>query len=88
MANPSPPTIAELQALIQTLQGQVAALQNATPAAAAAPAAAATTAVVFADTPQTLGAEDLIDSRRNEGQISTNRELHLSTTRHLPTVLP
>ena len=56
----SMPTIAELQALIQTLQGQVAALQNAAPAAQAAPAAA-TTQVVFAETPQMLGVDDLID---------------------------
>ena len=59
MANPAP-TIAELQALIQMLQGQVTALQNAAPAAQAAPAAATTT-VVFAETPQTLGVDDLID---------------------------
>ena len=44
------PTIQELQALITTLQGQVAAPQNAAPAAQAAPAAA-TTQVVFGDTP-------------------------------------
>jgi len=59
------PTTAELQALIQQLQAQVQALQNAA-AAAATVAPAATTAapsvVVFADTPQTLGAEDLIES--------------------------
>jgi len=64
------PTTAELQALIQQLQAQVQALQNA--AATAAPAApAATTAapsvVVFADTPQTLGAEDLIDYSTKRG---------------------
>ena len=64
------PTTAELQALIQQLQAQVQALQNA--AATAAPAAqAATTAapsvVVFADTPQTLGAEDLIDYSSKRG---------------------
>jgi hypothetical protein len=65
MANPAP-TIAELQVLIQTLQGQVAALQNVVPAAAVAPAAAAT-AAVFADTPQTLGAKDLIDYLTKRG---------------------
>ncbi len=53
-------TIAELQALIITLQGQVMALKNTAPAAQAAPAAA-TTQVVFTDTPQMLGVEDLID---------------------------
>jgi len=60
------PTVADLQALIQQLQAQVLALENAAAAAATvAPAATTTTAapsvVVFADTPQTLGAEDLID---------------------------
>jgi len=64
------PTTAELQALIQQLQAQIQALQNA--AATAAPVApAATTAsppvVVFADTPQTLGAEDLIDYSSKRG---------------------
>jgi len=58
------PTTAELQALIHHLQAQVQALQIAAAAAATiAPAAttAAPSVVVFADTPQTLGAEDLID---------------------------
>jgi len=64
------PTTAKLQALIQQLQAQVQALQNA--AAAAAPVApAATTAapsvVVFADTPQTLGAKDLIGYSSKRG---------------------
>ncbi len=53
------PTTQELQALITTLQAQVTALQNVAPAAQTAPAAAATQ-VVFADTPPTLGAKDLI----------------------------
>ncbi len=66
MANPAP-TIADLQALIQTLQGQVAALQNTAPAATAAPAAATTT-VVFAKTPQTLGVDDLIDYSMKRGK--------------------
>jgi hypothetical protein len=57
MANQQP-TVAELQALIQTLQAQVLALQNAAPAIQAAPAAAQ---VVFADMPQTLGIDNLID---------------------------
>jgi hypothetical protein len=48
------------------LQGQVTALQNAAPAAQAAPPAA-TTQVVFADTPQTLGAKDLIDYSTKRG---------------------
>jgi hypothetical protein len=42
------------------------ALQNAASAAPAAPVAATTT-VVFADTPQTLGAEDLIDYSTKQG---------------------
>ena len=71
MANPAP-TIAELQALIQTLQGQVAVLQNAAPAATAAPAAA-TTAVVFAETPQTLGVDDLIDFSMKRGKDIYNQ---------------
>ncbi len=71
MANPAP-TTAELQALIQTLQGQVTALQNAAPAATAAPAAA-TTAVVFAKTPQTLGVDDLIDYSTKRGKDIYNQ---------------
>jgi hypothetical protein len=62
----STPTIAELQALILTLQGQVTALQNVASVAPAAPAAVTTT-VVFTDTPQTLGAEDLIDYSTKRG---------------------
>jgi hypothetical protein len=54
----SPPTVADLQALITALQAQVAALQAATPAAPAASAAAVAT---FANTPQTLHVNDLID---------------------------
>jgi hypothetical protein len=66
------PTVAELQALILQLQTQVLALETAASAAAtAAPAAtttaAATSVVVFADTPQTLGAEDLIDYSSKRG---------------------
>jgi hypothetical protein len=57
MANQQP-TVADLQALIQTLQAQVLVLQNAAPAIQAAPAAAQ---VVFADTPQMLGVDNLID---------------------------
>jgi hypothetical protein len=64
------PTTAELQALIQQLQAQVQALQNAA-ATAATVAPVATTAapsvVVFADTPQTLGADDLIDYSSKRG---------------------
>jgi hypothetical protein len=56
------PTVAKLQALIVTLQTQVSAL------AAAAPAPAATTAVVFADTPQSLNSNDLIDYSTKKGE--------------------
>jgi hypothetical protein len=67
MANQQP-TVQDLQALIQTLQAQVQALQNAAPAIQAAPAAAATP-VVFADTPQTLGINDLINYLTKRGQL-------------------
>jgi len=60
------PTVAGLQALITQLQAQVLAVETA--AATASPTApeatttaAAPSVVVFADTPQTLGAEDLIN---------------------------
>jgi hypothetical protein len=60
------PTVADLQALIQQLQAQVQALETTAAAATSAPTVpaattAAPTAVVFADMPQTLGADDLID---------------------------
>ncbi len=58
-------SVADLQALILTLQAQVANLQAATPAApaasAAAPAASAAAVITFADTPQTLNTDDLLD---------------------------
>ncbi len=59
-------TTAELMAIINTLQAQIVALQNAAPAAAAAPPAGTAT-VVFADTPQMLGADDLIDYLTKQG---------------------
>jgi hypothetical protein len=65
MATPAP-TTAELMAIINTLQAQIVAFQNAAPAAAAAPPAGAAT-VVFADTPQMLGANDLIDYLTKQG---------------------
>ena len=58
----TPPTVADLQALIVTLQTQVSAL------VAAAPAPAATTAVVFADTPQSLNSDDLVDYSTKKGE--------------------
>jgi hypothetical protein len=54
-------------AIITMLQVQIVALQNAAPAAAAAsPAGAAT--VVFANTPQTLGTDVLINYSTKKGQ--------------------
>ena len=50
------PTPAELQALILQLQNQVATLTL-----GAAPAGPAPAAVIFADTPQSLYADDLIN---------------------------
>jgi len=67
------PSVADLEALIQQLQAQVQALENAAAAVATvAPAATTTTTaapsvVVFANTPQTLGAEDLIDYSLKRG---------------------
>ena len=66
MANQAP-RVQELQALIQMLQTQVTALQNAAPAAQAAPAAAATQ-VVFADSPQTLGVDNIINYSKKLGK--------------------
>jgi hypothetical protein len=60
------PTNAELMAIITTLQAQVTALQNTTPAAAAAPPAG-TAPVVFTDMPQMLGINDLIDYLTKRG---------------------
>jgi hypothetical protein len=60
------PTNAKLMAIIVNLQAQVAALQNAAPAAAAAPPAGAAP-VVFADMAQTQGANDLINYSTKRG---------------------
>ncbi len=60
------PTTAKLMAIITTLQVQIVALQNVAPAAAAAPPAGTAT-VVFADMPQTLGADDLINYLTKRG---------------------
>jgi hypothetical protein len=65
MAAPNP-TTSKLMAIITTLQAHVVALKNAAPAAAAAPPAGAAT-VVFADTPQTLGANNLINYSTKQG---------------------
>jgi hypothetical protein len=68
MAAPAP-TTAKLMVIITMHQAQIVALQNAAPAAAAAsPEGAAT--VVFANMPQTLGADDLINySTKRESSI-------------------
>ncbi len=55
------PTYAELLALIAKLLAQVAALTAMAPGAVAAPPTGAVP-VVFANTPQIVGAKDLIDS--------------------------
>ncbi len=65
------PTMEEHLALVQTLQGQVAALTAAAAAASApiaAPAPVATPApVAFADTPNVLEVDDLIDYSTKKG---------------------
>jgi hypothetical protein len=63
MAAPAP-TVADLQALILTLQAQFANLQAAIPAA---PAAGAAAVITFADTPKTLNANDLLDYLTKRG---------------------
>jgi hypothetical protein len=60
------PTTAELIDIITQLQAQIVALQKAAPAAAVAPPACVAT-VVFANTPKTLGANDLIDYSMKQG---------------------
>ncbi len=72
------PSIADLEALIQQLQAQVLALENAAAAAATvAPAATTTTAapsvVVFVEMPQTLGVNDLIDYLMKRGKDIYNQ---------------
>jgi hypothetical protein len=56
------PTTAELQALILQLQSQAATLMSGT-----APADPAPATIVFADTPQSLYANDLIDNSTKQG---------------------
>ncbi len=65
------PTIKELMAIIMTLQGQVATLTAAAAAALPAPpapvAVPAPAPVVFADTPNVLEVNDLIDYSTKRG---------------------
>jgi hypothetical protein len=63
MAAPAP-TVADLQVLIQTLQAQNALLQA---ALSAVPAAGAAAVVTFADTPQMLNANDLLNYSTKRG---------------------
>ena len=68
MAEANPPTIQELMALIQTLQGQVAALTQAQANAPDANQGNANPApVAFANTPGTLGVEEIIDYKTKQG---------------------
>jgi hypothetical protein len=67
MANQGP-TVQELQELINQLQVQVTALQNVAPAAPAAPVAAAAAPVVFADSPQMIGVDAIIDYLKKLGK--------------------
>ncbi len=53
-----PPTVADLQALIQALQAQNVLFQA---AISAAPAAGAAAVVIFADTPQRLNSNDILE---------------------------
>ena len=67
------PTVADLQALIVQLQNQVTALEHAAATAAPAAPAAPTAAVLFAETPQTLGVDDLIDYSTKRGKDIYNQ---------------
>jgi hypothetical protein len=87
MAAPAP-TAAELMAIITQLQAQIVALQNVAPAAAAAPPAGAAP-VVFANMPQTLGADDLINYLTKQGSAIFKQGCKaLDNKAHLPMALP
>jgi hypothetical protein len=60
----APPTVADLQALILLLQAQVANLQA---AISTAPATDAAAVITFADTPQTLNADDILNYSTKRG---------------------
>jgi len=65
-----PPTVEQLLQLIQTLQAEVQTLRTAAtnaPTVVAANVPAAPAAVVFADTPSTLGVDDIIDYKSKQG---------------------
>jgi hypothetical protein len=70
MAAPAP-SVADLQALIPMLQAQVTNLQAAIPAA---PAAGTAAVVTFADTPQTLNTDDLLDYLTKRGSSIYEQE--------------
>jgi hypothetical protein len=70
MAAPAP-TVADLRALIQALQAQNALLQL---ALSAAPAAGAAAVITFADTPQTLNVDDLLDYSTKRGSSIYEQE--------------
>jgi hypothetical protein len=76
MAAPAP-TVADLQALIQALQAQNSLLQ---PAFSATPATGAAAVITFADTPQTLNADNLLDySTRGVQAYMSKDARHLMT---------
>ena len=79
MANQGP-TIQELQQLINQLQAQVTALQ----AAPAAPAAAAAVPVVFADSPQMIGVNAIINYSKKLGKDIYEKDVPHLATRHSP----
>jgi hypothetical protein len=80
-------TTAKLMAIITMLQVQIVALLNATPDAAAAPPAGAAT-VVFANTPQMLGADDLINYLMKRGSTIFEQGCKPLDDKHLPTASP
>jgi hypothetical protein len=80
----SPPTVADLQALIQALQAQNALLQAAISAASNAGAAAV---ITYADTPQKLNANDLLDYLTKRGSSIYEQGCKALDNKALTTVL-